>query len=69
MSSFSKITLFGAGGTNIGYRLIRAFLADGAHQVTVLARSGSTTSYPSALKPVKISDFEYHEELVQALKG
>ncbi|KAI7364209.1 hypothetical protein KC354_g5894 [Hortaea werneckii] len=69
MSSFSKITLFGAGGTNIGYRLIRAFLADGAHQVTVLARSGSTTSYPSALKLVKISDFEYHEELVQALKG
>ncbi|GAB1739847.1 hypothetical protein NU219Hw_g4781t1 [Hortaea werneckii] len=69
MSSLNKITLFGAGGTNIGYHLIRAFLADGAYHVTVLARSASTTSYPPAVKLVKISDFEDHEELVQALKG
>ena len=60
---------FGAGGTNIGYHLIRAFLADGTFQVTVLARSASTTSYPPAVKLVKISDFGDHEELVQALKG
>ncbi|KAI7210462.1 hypothetical protein KC333_g8215 [Hortaea werneckii] len=69
MSSFSKATLLGAEGMIIGYHLIRAFLADGAHQVTVLARSGSKTSYPPAVKLVKISDFGDHEELVQALKG
>ncbi|KAI6803291.1 hypothetical protein KC332_g15111 [Hortaea werneckii] len=69
MSSLSKVTLFGAGGTNIGYHLIRAFLADGAFQVTVLARSSSTSPYPPAVKLVKISDFEDREQLVQALKG
>ncbi|KAI6855392.1 hypothetical protein KC343_g3207 [Hortaea werneckii] len=68
MSFLSNVTLFGAGGTTIGYHLIRAFLADGAFQVTVLARSGSTSSYPPAVKLVKISNFEDHEQLVQALK-
>ncbi|KAI6802130.1 hypothetical protein KC367_g8196 [Hortaea werneckii] len=69
MSSLSKVALFGAGGTNIGYHLIRTFLADDTFEVTVLARSGSTTSYPPAVELVKINDFEDHEELVQALKG
>ena len=68
MSTLSNVALFGAGGTNIGYHLIRAFLANGTFQVTVLARSASTTSYPPAVKLVKISDLEDHEELVRALK-
>lgn len=69
MAELHKIALFGAGGTNIGYHLIRAFLADGSYNVTVLARASSKSTYPSAVNVIKINDFNSHSELVSALKG
>lgn len=68
-SPFRNITVFGAGGTNIGYHIVQALAADPTFTVTVLARASSKTSFPSNIRTVRVQDDFPHSELVEALRG
>ncbi|KAK5120688.1 hypothetical protein LTR85_006046 [Meristemomyces frigidus] len=66
---FNNIAVFGAGGSNIGYHVLQALVANGGYHVTVVARASSKSILPASVSVVKVNDFEDHSELVQALKG
>lgn len=69
MSSFHKIALFGAGGTNIGFHIAQTLSSDPAFTVTILARESSQSTYPENAQIIRISDSLPHSELVAALRG
>ncbi|KAF7188358.1 Phenylcoumaran benzylic ether reductase Pyrc5 [Pseudocercospora fuligena] len=69
MASFKKITVYGAGGDNIGRYILDALLADPSYEVAVLSRKSSKSKYPSAVNDLRVSDNLPHDELVNALRG
>lgn len=66
---FRKIVVYGAGGNNIGFYVVKALIADSDFKVTVLARSSSKSTYPSGVKLVRVGDDLPHDELVKAFRG
>lgn len=65
-----NITLYGAGGDNIGKAILTALLADGSFHITILARASSnTSSYPSSVSIARVPDTLPHADLVAALRG
>ncbi|KAL2204569.1 NmrA-like family protein [Sarocladium strictum] len=67
--SFQKVCLVGANG-NVGGPILQALRADGTFEITVLRRSGSSTSYAqSDVTEVVVSDELALDELTEALKG
>jgi saccharopine dehydrogenase-like NADP-dependent oxidoreductase len=69
MSPFKNITIYGAGGDNIGKYILDALLAEGTFNVSVLSRQSSKSKYPPSVKELRVPDDLPHTELVQALKG
>ncbi|PPJ61126.1 hypothetical protein CBER1_04166 [Cercospora berteroae] len=69
MPEQQKITVFGAGGDNIGRFILDALVADPAFEVAVLSRRSSKSQYPSSVMDLRVSDDLPHAELVDLLKG
>ena len=66
---YKNITVYGAGGDNIGKSILSALLHNNNYTVSVLSRNSSKSKYPAAVKNLRISDDLPHFELVEALKG
>ncbi|KAH6680627.1 hypothetical protein B0J14DRAFT_446973, partial [Halenospora varia] len=68
MSPFKNIALWGVGGENIGYQIINALTNDERYYITIIARQGSKSTYPSQITVKRVSDDLSHTSLVEALK-
>ncbi|KIV88049.1 hypothetical protein PV10_08979 [Exophiala mesophila] len=67
---FNKVTVFGAGGTNIGHHLVKALLSrPGIFTVSIIARKSSKSTFASEAKVHYIEDELPHERLVEVLRG
>ncbi|KAM3425237.1 hypothetical protein BST61_g7189 [Cercospora zeina] len=69
MPEQQKITVFGAGGDNIGRFILDALVADSTFEVAVLSRKSSRSRYPASVSDLRVSDELPHAELVDLLKG
>lgn len=67
-STFQNITVYGAGGDNIGKFILDALLNSG-YTVSVLSRKSSRSTYPSSVNNLRVGDDLPHAELVKALRG
>lgn len=65
---FKNITVYGAGGDNIGKYILSALLNNN-YTVSVLSRNSSKSTYPPAVNNLRVSDDLPHAELVEALRG
>ena len=64
-----KILVVGAGGTNIGHHIARSLANDSSFELSILARAGSKSTYPSNARIITIPSNATHDDYVQALKG
>ena len=65
-----NIAVFGAGGTNIGYHLVKALASQPTlFTVSIIARKSSKSTFPSGVKVHYVTDSLPHDELVAALRG
>ncbi|KAF7316224.1 NAD(P)-bd-dom domain-containing protein [Mycena indigotica] len=67
VNRIEKVAIVGAGGS-IGSYFTKHLLATGKHQITALARAGSTARIPDGVRRVVI-DYNNESTLVEALKG
>ncbi|OCT53748.1 nmrA-like family protein [Cladophialophora carrionii] len=67
---FKNVTVFGAGGTNIGHHIVKALSSKpDLFTVTILARRSSKSTFPAGVQVKYIDDPLPHDELVTALQG
>lgn len=65
-----NITIFGAGGTNIGHHLVKALLSrPGTFNVSIIARKSSKSTFAPGAKVHYVEDELEHERLVEVLRG
>lgn len=70
MPTLKTITIFGAGGDNIGKSILSALLLDpSSFKVSILTRQSSKSTYPSSATILRVPDDLPHDALVHALKG
>lgn len=69
MAELKNVTVYGAGGDNIGRYILDALIADPAFSVTVLSRKSSKPHYPPSAKELRVADDLPQAELVEALRG
>lgn len=66
--SYKNIILVGAGG-NLGPAVLKVLISSNVFNITILSRQSSKSTFPSAVKVVKISDGYPSNELEAAFKG
>ncbi|EXJ64300.1 hypothetical protein A1O7_00636 [Cladophialophora yegresii CBS 114405] len=67
---FKNVTVFGAGGTNIGHHIVKALLSKpDLFAVTILARRSSKSTFPAGAQVKYVADSLPHADLVTALQG
>lgn len=64
--SIKNVVLIGAGG-NLGPSILSALLPH--FTVTVLSRQSSTSTFPSTVRVIKVSDSYPHDEVLSAFQG
>ena len=65
-----NITVFGAGGSNIGHHLVKALLAKpDQFTVSIIARKSSSSTFPEGAEVKYVDDELPHDQLVAALQG
>ena len=67
--SYRSVALYGAGGDSIGHHILQALLANSQFTITIIARSSSTTKFPSSVRVVRIPASPSHSNLVEAFEG
>lgn len=67
-NQFKNITVYGAGGNNIGKHILSALLSNN-YTVSVPSRNSSKSQYPTGVQNLRVSDDLLHSELVEALRG